>query len=907
MKKIISLVATVLMLTSFCLIPSMAMAEGSVVITTQPKPVMAAEGETVTFFVIAQNAETYQWFSRKSSADEWTAIEKDGDSAEYKLTAKLSLSGYQFRCIAMNATEQAISDEVTLTVIPKIAVGTSALPSVEAPNGTSGQDILQTIISSADPVSVPATPAVPTFEVPSETSGQDILQTIVSNADPVIVSKPVDAAPAAEIPSNASGQDILQTIISNANPVVVSNPVDAAPAAPASPSLEIPSDASGQDILQAIINSTGPAVVSQPADVEVKEGEKAVFSIVANNASTYQWYYRTSAQAAWTAVKANGTSATYTIKAQAKYNGYQFRCIVMNQLGQAISNPATLTVIAENEAVEAIADVQDDNGNEDALIQGKSGLPIITTQPESKKVSLGTSAAFKVEATGATSYRWYLKKPNTTTWTETSKTAATYSVTTGTAHNGMQYKCKVSNSAGSVWTNVVTLTVVPEPVISTQPVSKTVNVGDKVVFKVVASGAKTYNWYTKKPNATSWTKTSKTAASYSLTAGTAHNGMQYKCQVTNDAGSVWSDVAVLTVGKLPTITTQPESKKVSLGTSAAFKVAATDATGYRWYLKKPNATTWTETSKTTATYSVTTGTAHNGMQYKCKVSNDTGFVWSDVATLTVVPEPVIITQPVSKTVNVGGKIVFKVVASGAKTYVWYTKKPTATTWSKTSKTTATYSVVAGTAHHGMQYKCLVSNDAGSVWSDVVVAKVLPSITTQPESKSVSIGARFTLSVVSKNATSYQWYSKKPNATEWSKMSKTTASFSLTAGTAHNGMQYKCQVTNDAGSVWSEVATLTVMSNRCGENLTWSLDNNGVLTISGSGDMWDYETIVQNNADLAWRDSVKELKVTEGVTSIGDGAFESCTKMTKASLASTVTRIGKRAFKNCTSLSTMTSP
>ena len=111
-----------------------------------------------------------------------------------------------------------------------------------------------------------------------------------------------------------------------------------------------------------------------------------------------------------------------------------------------------------------------------------------------------------------------------------------------------------------------------------------------------------------------------------------------------------------------------------------------------------------------------------------------------------------------------------------------------------------------------------------------------------------------------------------------------------------------------GYVWSKIVALTVVSgSRCGDNLTWTLDSNGVLTITGTGAMWDYDTIAQNNPSLAWKDSVKELKVSEGVTTIGDGAFESCTKLTKASLPSTLTKIGMKAFKNCTSLSTITSP
>ena len=68
---------------------------------------------------------------------------------------------------------------------------------------------------------------------------------------------------------------------------------------------------------------------------------------------------------------------------------------------------------------------------------------------------------------------------------------------------------------------------------------------------------------------------------------------------------------------------------------------------------------------------------------------------------------------------------------------------------------------------------------------------------------------------------------------------------------------------------------TETSGACGDNLTWALDlASGVLTISGSGDMYDY-----TNSDAApWysnKDSIKTVVINEGVTSIGAFAFSSC--------------------------------
>ena len=97
-----------------------------------------------------------------------------------------------------------------------------------------------------------------------------------------------------------------------------------------------------------------------------------------------------------------------------------------------------------------------------------AATPTITTQPQSVTVNEGKTATFKVVATDADSYQWQYKKPGDTGWTNVSKngTSAAYSLTTAARHNGYTYRCKVTNAAGSVYTNTVTLTVNPKGTIS---------------------------------------------------------------------------------------------------------------------------------------------------------------------------------------------------------------------------------------------------------------------------------------------------------------------------------------------------------------------------------------------------------------------------------------------------------
>ena len=94
--------------------------------------------------------------------------------------------------------------------------------------------------------------------------------------------------------------------------------------------------------------------------------------------------------------------------------------------------------------------------------------PTITKQPEAQSVTVGQTATFTITANGSEplSYQWQQSTDNGQSWTDISEAkAATYTtVATTTSMNGYQYRCVVSNSAGSVTSDAATLTVTPVPV-----------------------------------------------------------------------------------------------------------------------------------------------------------------------------------------------------------------------------------------------------------------------------------------------------------------------------------------------------------------------------------------------------------------------------------------------------------
>jgi len=104
---------------------------------------------------------------------------------------------------------------------------------------------------------------------------------------------------------------------------------------------------------------------------------------------------------------------------------------------------------------------------------------------------------------------------------------------------------------------------------------------------------------------------------------------------------------------------------------------------------------------------------------------------------------------------------------------------------------------------------------------------------------------------------------------------------------------------------------TVLSGSCGENVTFVLDSEGTLTLSGEGPMENYQIFLMSDFKYApWmehRDSVIRIVVEEGITSLGDYAFQRHTNVTEISLPESLTRIGVGAFNFCGNLTSIYIP
>ena len=282
----------------------------------------------------------------------------------------------------------------------------------------------------------------------------------------------------------------------------------------------------------------------------------------------------------------------------------------------------------------------------------------------------------------------------------------------------------------------------------------------------------------------------------------------------------------------PAIILQPASTAVTAGQSATFSVTATGTAPltFQWY-KNGAAIAGASTSSYTTP---ATTSADNNSSFTVVVTNSSGSQTSNAAILTLdAPASVAITTPPqSQTVYVGQTAQLSVVATGSPTLTYQWQKNGAPIPGATAPTYTTPVLAAG--NNGDSYTVTVTNPVNSVTSGAAVLTVdpaiAPAITQQPVSLSVLANnpATFTVGVSGSSPFTYQW-----QLNGVSLLGANSASYSIFQVGSLNAGNYTVIVTNIAGTVTSNVATLTIAPP--GANLalnqpaTASSSQNGGLT------------------------------------------------------------------------------
>jgi hypothetical protein len=549
---------------------------------------------------------------------------------------------------------------------------------------------------------------------------------------------------------------------------------------------------SGVTSVTVTLNVANASITTQPVSQTVAIGQTATFTVAGGGPGplVYQWRKNNISMTG-----ANSPSYTTPPVTQAD-DGTKYVVSVSNTLGGVTSNIVTLTV----------------------------ANPSLVTQPMSQLLAIGQMATFTVVAKGAgpLAYQWSKNGALIAGATSASYTTPPLTQT----DNGAKFSVSVSNAYGSASSNSAVLSI-GNPLISTQPVSQILALGQMATFTVAGTGAAplTYQW--RKNNISI---SGATTASYTTAPVTqVDDGTTYVVSMSNGYGGVTSNTAVLSIGN-PTIATQPVSQSVAIGQTATFTVVGKGtALVYQWRKNNISIQGATAASYTTPTLTQ----ADDGTKYVVSVSNSYGGVTSNIVTLSIA-NPSITTQPMSQLLPIGQMATFTVVAKGAGPLVYQ--------WSKNNvpisgATSASYTTAPLTqADHNSKYAVTVSNSYGSASSDSAVLSIgNPSITQQPVSQTVATGQMATFSVAGTGAAplTYQW--RKNNI---SIPGATAASYTAPpAVLADDGTTYVVSISNIYGGVTSNIVTVNIGNPSITQqpvSQTVSLGQTATFTVAGRG-------------------------------------------------------------------------
>jgi hypothetical protein len=431
----------------------------------------------------------------------------------------------------------------------------------------------------------------------------------------------------------------------------------------------------------------------------------------------------------------------------------------------AISLPISNVVFSDPNGV-AIAGGASSGGS--VTVTAPANPPFFMGGPQDLSVLAGQDATFSVLALGDAplTYLWQIKGSTETTFRDLpgSNTANILLFNVQSSQSGSQVRCIATNSAGTATSPIATLTVVAGatgPTITQHPASLTVAPGQLATFTVSATGTAPLNylWQIAAPGGSFGDFPMAMGDSFSLTADATWNGYQVRVIVSNVAGSSISNAATLTVAistgpcnppvsctapfagcsypnatscdcgplvcvsppQAPSFMAQPQDQVALAGGTATFSLIALgdNPLNYDWQTKPATAPGFVSVpgSNNSSFNMANLQVSDSGTEVRCVVSNGTGSVTSNVATLTVqgsATPPAIVLDPVSQTAAAGQLVIFSVAATGTGplSYMWQIASPGGPFVDFPFGMGDTFMVTADPSVNGNQYRVVVSNLGG---------------------------------------------------------------------------------------------------------------------------------------------------------------------------------------------------
>jgi hypothetical protein len=504
------------------------------------------------------------------------------------------------------------------------------------------------------------------------------------------------------------------------------------------------------------------------------------------------------------------TNTTLTISSAQTTNSGNYTVIVTNYAGSVTSSVAVLTVT--------------------------NIATVLTQQPVSQTVGVGSTVTFSVNGTGQTPVylQWMKNGTNLMNGGRISNATATnngtLTISDAQTNDDGTYQVVVSNVWGVVTSsNALLLVTNVSPLILVQPMDQIVGMGTTATMAVTATGTAplSYQWQVNGTNLTDGGPKNGTIISgattnvLKITQAQLTDSGTYTVIITNFVGSVTSSNAVLTVVSAPEITVQPTNQSLSVGANVTLNVTAvgTLPLSYHWQLNGTNLTNKGSISgATTDVLKISNVQTNNSGSYTVVVTNIAGSATSSNAILVVTNVPPTITmQPTNEALAVGTTATLTVTAIGTTplSYQWQVNGTNLVNGGHISgATTDALKISNAQTNNNGSYTVVVTNIAGSVISSNAMLTIAssPIIIVQPTNQSLAVGATATLivSAVGTLPLSYQWQKNGTNVLNSGQISgATTNVLRISNAQTNDSGSYTVVVTNRAGLATSSNAVVTV--------------------------------------------------------------------------------------------------
>jgi PKD repeat protein len=372
--------------------------------------------------------------------------------------------------------------------------------------------------------------------------------------------------------------------------------------------------------------------------------------------------------------------------------------------------------------------------------------PIINTQPTSLTACVGdNNIQFSVTATGipAPNYQWRKNGSNIS-----GANASTYTINPVSLADAGNYDVVVSNTAGSVTSVVVTLTVNPIPNVTINPSNPSICAGESVAL--TATGANSYSW--------SPASGLSSAVGANVTASPI-NTTSYTVTGTS-AGCSGSANVTVNVTNVPSISINPSAPSICAGENIT--LSATGAGNYTWSpsqgLSATNTASVIASPTQTTVYTVSGGTGN------CSSSA--------TVTITVNPLPLLNINPANPSICAGESVQINV--SGASTFTWSPStglsSSTGSSVTANPTSTTTYNVT------GLTGLCSTTTAV------TVSVGQIANLTVSPANPIVCRGASITLTA--EGAQDYVWNPGNVQGSSFTASPDITTTYTLTAGSGN---------------------------------------------------------------------------------------------------------------------------